>query len=298
MIFARSTPSGSLMGLGAYLLWGLFPLYFHAMAPSGPLEVLANRIVWSLLFCLLILGMRRQWEWVRPLLRRRRLIAGLTAAALVLALNWGVYVAAVMSGHTSDAALGYFLNPLITVALGVVILKEPLRRLQWIAIAIGAVAAIYLTMAGGRPPWVALTLAVSFALYGLVKKRVGLSLPAMHGLTIETAVLMPVALALLVAIGLGVGDTPMTFAGHGAWHTTLLVLTGPVTAIPLLLFAAAARRVPLVTIGLLQFVTPVMQLLCSLILGEVITAARWAGFALVWLALIVLSVDSWRARGT
>ncbi|HOF64660.1 MAG TPA: EamA family transporter RarD, partial [Dermatophilaceae bacterium] len=200
---ARSTPSGSLMGLGAYLLWGLFPLYFHAMAPSGPLEVLANRIGWSLLFCLLVLGVGRQWEWLRPLLRRRRLIAGLTAAALVLALNWGVYVAAVMSGHTSEAALGYFLNPLITVALGVVILKEPLRRLQWVAIGIGAVAAAYLTIAGGRPPWVALTLAVSFALYGLVKKRVGASLPAMHGLTVETAVLMPVAIALLVAIGLG-----------------------------------------------------------------------------------------------
>ena len=170
---------------------------------------------------------------------------------------------------------------------------------------IGALAAAYLTVVGGRVPWIALTLAVSFALYGLIKKRVGASLPALHGLTIETAALLPVAgvLLWLVSHGADLASTSgqqqpgATFLGFGGWHTALLLLTGPVTAIPLLLFASAARRVPLVTIGLLQFMTPVMQLLCSLILGETITAARWVGFGIVWVALAVLSVDSWRARG-
>ncbi|MEI2648324.1 MAG: EamA family transporter RarD [Dermatophilaceae bacterium] len=174
---------GALYGLAAYLLWGFFPLYFHALGPSGPLEVLAHRILWSLLFCLVVLVVGRRWQWLRPLLARRKLLLGLTLAALVLALNWGVYVGAVMAGHTSEAALGYFLNPLLTVALGVVILGEPLRRLQWVAVGIGALAAAYLTVVGGRVPWIALTLAVSFALYGLIKKRVGASLPALHGLT-------------------------------------------------------------------------------------------------------------------
>ena len=296
---------GALYGLAAYLLWGFFPLYFHALGPSGPLEVLAHRILWSLLFCLVVLVVGRRWQWLRPLLARRKLLLGLTLAALVLALNWGVYVGAVMAGHTSEAALGYFLNPLLTVALGVVILGEPLRRLQWVAVGIGALAAAYLTVVGGRVPWIALTLAVSFALYGLIKKRVGASLSALHGLTIETAALLPVAgvLLWLVSHGADLASTSgqqqpgATFLGFGGWHTALLLLTGPVTAIPLLLFASAARRVPLVTIGLLQFMTPVMQLLCSLILGEIITAARWVGFGIVWIALAVLSVDSWRAHG-
>ncbi len=296
---------GALFGLTAYLLWGFFPLYFHALGPSGPLEVLAHRILWSLLFCLVVLLIGRRWAWLRPLLARRKLLVGLTVAALVLAVNWGVYVGAVMAGHTSEAALGYFLNPLLTVALGVVILGEPLRRLQWVAVAIGAVAAAYLTIVGGKVPWIALTLAASFALYGLIKKRVGASLPALHGLTVETAALFPVALVLLWLVGQGADlastagqqVSGATFLGFGGWHTTLLVLTGPVTAVPLLLFASAARRVPLVTIGLLQFITPVMQLLCSLILGETITPARWVGFAIVWVALAVLSVDSLRARG-
>ncbi|MBK8755995.1 MAG: EamA family transporter RarD [Actinomycetales bacterium] len=295
---------GALYGLTAYLLWGFFPLYFHALGPSGPLEVLAHRIVWSLLFCIVVLVIGRRWAWLRPLLARRKLLVGLTVAALVLAINWGVYVGAVLAGHTSEAALGYFLNPLLTVALGVVILGEPLRRLQWVAVAIGAVAAGYLTVVGGSLPWIALTLASSFALYGLIKKRVGASLPALHGLTVETAALFPVALVLLWMVSQGADlastggqqQAGSTFLGFGGWHTTLLLLTGPVTAIPLLLFASAARRVPLVTIGLLQFLTPVMQLLCSLILAETISAARWVGFAIVWLALAVLSVDSWRAR--
>ena len=280
---------GAIFGSAAYLLWGFFPLYFHGLSPATPLEILAHRILWSLVFCLLVLAWQRDLSWVRPVLARPKLILGLAAAAFVVAINWGVYVAAVVSGHTRDAALGYFLNPLITVALGVVLLREPLRRLQWVAVAIGLVAAAYLTVAGRQVPVVALTLAVSFALYGLLKKRLGASLDALHGLTVETAVLLPVALLLLGPLSWlggtheGIGS-PGQFAG--------LVLTGPITAVPLLMFAAAARRVPLVTIGLLQFLTPVMQLVCSLLLGEVVSSAQWVGFVIVWVALAVLTADS------
>ena len=284
---------GALFGTAAYTLWGFFPLYFHGLAPATAFEVLAHRIVWSLVFCLAILAWQRDLTWVRPLFARPKLVAGLAAAAAFVAINWGVYVAAVLNGHTRDAALGYFLNPLITVALGVVLLREPLRKLQWVAVSIGLVAAVYLTVAGGQVPIIALTLAVTFALYGLLKKRVGASLDAVHGLTIETAVLLPVALLLLGPLS-WVGGTHVGFTSPG--QAGGLMLTGPITAIPLLLFAAAARRVPLVTIGLLQFLTPVMQLLCSLLLGEVVTSTQWVGFVIVWVALAVLTVDSLRHR--
>ncbi len=280
---------GALFGSVAYLLWGFFPLYFHALTPATPLEILAHRIIWSLVVCLLILAWQRDLSWLRPLLAKPALLAGLAAAAGTVAINWGVYVGAVVGGHTRDAALGYFLNPLITVALGVVVLREPLRRLQWVAVGIGLVAAAYLTLASGQVPIIALTLAVSFALYGLLKKRLGASLPALHGLTVETAVLLPVALLLLGPLA-AVGGT---HSGIGSPSQAVgLMLTGPVTAIPLLLFAAAARRVPLVTIGLLQFLTPVMQLVCSLLLGEVVSSAQWVGFVIVWVALAVLTTDS------
>ncbi len=281
---------GALYGFLAYLAWGLFPLYFHALAPATAFEMLAHRIVWTLLLCLLVLAVTRDVRWVAPLLRRRRFLGGIGIAAVLIAVNWTVYVAAVAAGNVTEAALGYFLNPLVTVGLGVVVLGERLRVLQWVAVAVGLAAAVYLSVAGGRVPWVALTLAVSFALYGLSKKRLGESLPALHGLTVETVILAPVALAIIV--WLGVTGT-QTFTTQTPLHPTLLVLSGVVTAIPLLLFAAAARRVPLVTIGLLQFVTPVMQLLCGvLLLGERMSAQRWAGFALVWVALAILTLDS------
>ena len=281
---------GTLLGFAAYGIWGLFPLYFDALRPAGPWEILANRILWTLLFCVVVLLVVRDFAWVRPLLRRPKLLAGTAVAAVLIAVNWVVYVAAVTSGNTSEAALGYFLNPLVTVALGVVVLRERLRVLQWVAVGIGVAAGVYLGVSGGRVPWVALTLAVSFALYGLTKKKVGVSLDAVHGLTVETVVLAPVAVVLLLVVG-SRGD--LQFGHHGAWHTSLLVLSGVVTALPLLCFAAAARRIPLVTVGLIQFVTPVMQLLCAvLLLHEHMPAERWIGFAIVWVALLVLTVDS------
>jgi chloramphenicol-sensitive protein RarD len=265
-------------------------LYFHLLAPAGAWEILAHRILWTLLFCLAVLGVRRDFGWCRSVFGNPRTLGAVTVAALLIAVNWTIYVAAVVAHHVTEASLGYFLNPIVTVAIGVVVLREKLRSLQWLAVAIGLGAGIYLTIDFGRPPWIALSLAFSFALYGLMKKRLGTSLGAFQSLTSETAVLLPVALAVLVVVGVR-GET--TFAVDSPAHPLLLASAGLVTAAPLLLFAAAARRVPLVTIGLLQFVTPVLQLLCGvLLLGETMSTSRWIGFGIVWIALLVLTFDS------
>ena len=211
---------GTLYGVAAYAIWGTFPLYFHALKPSGPWEILAHRIVWTLVFCGLILTIRRDWGWMRTTLRNPRLLGGLTVAALVIAVNWVVYILAVVSGRTYEAALGYFLNPIVTVGLGVLVLGERLRRLQWAAVGVGALAAIYLTVAGGVVPWIPVVLAASFATYGLVKKRVGASLAAMQSLAAETLVLAPVAVGILT--WLEVASTP-TLGRHGGVHTGLLL---------------------------------------------------------------------------
>lgn len=277
----------------AYGIWGMFPLYFAALEPSGAWEILAHRILWTLAVVALVLLVRRDLAWIRPFLSRPRLVAGIALAALLIAGNWVVYVLAVLTGRTYEAALGYFLNPIVTVGLGVLVLGERLRRLQWAAVAVGAVAAVYLTVAGGVLPWISLSLAFSFGLYGLVKKRVGASLEALHSLAAETAVLAPVAVGVIVVLSLQ-GAT--TFAGHGVAHTTLLVLAGVVTAVPLLLFAAAARRIPLVTVGLIQFITPMLQLLVGVtLLGEHVSGRLWFGFGIVWVALALLTFDSLRA---
>jgi len=277
-----------------HLLWGVLPLYFHALAPAGAFEVLAQRIVWTLLVCVLVLLVRRDVTWVLPLLRQRRLLAGISVAAALIAVNWGVYVAAVGAGHVTEASLGYFLNPLVTVALGVLVLGERLRHLQWAAVSVGVVAGVYLSVALGHVPWVALVLAATFASYGLVKNKLGASLPALHGLTVETVVLTPVAAVILLWLA-RTGQS--TFTEQAPLHPALLVASGVLTAVPLLLFAAAARRLPLVTVGLLQFLTPVMQLLCGvLLLGEHMITAQWVGFGIVWLALVMLAVDSVRGR--
>jgi len=218
------------------------------------------------------------------------MLGAVSLAGLLIAVNWIIYVSAVVAHHVTEASLGYFLNPIVTVAIGVVVLRERLRPLQWLAVAIGLAAGVYLTIDFGRPPWIALGLAFSFALYGLMKKRLGTSLGALHSLTSETTALLPVAVAVLVWVGLR-GET--TFTVNLPNHPLLLASSGLVTAAPLLLFAAAARRVPLVTIGLLQFITPVLQLVCGvLLLGETMSTSRWTGFGIVWIALLVLAVDS------
>ena len=287
---------GTLYGAGAYAIWGVFPLYFHLLAPAGAWEILAHRILWTLLFCGVVLAVRHDFAWCRSVFGNPRMLGAVTLAGVLLAVNWTIYVAAVVAHHVTEASLGYFLNPIVTVAIGVVVLREKLRPLQWLAVAIGLAAGVYLTVDFGRPPWIAVGLAFSFALYGLMKKRLGTSLGALQSLTSETAVLLPVAIAVIVWIGIK-GQT--TFTVGAPVHPLLLASAGLVTAGPLLLFGAAARRVPLVTIGLLQFVTPVLQLLCGvLLLGETMKTSRWIGFGIVWVALLVLAFDSIRSVRT
>jgi chloramphenicol-sensitive protein RarD len=271
-------------------------LYFHLLAPAGAWEILPHRILWTLLFCLTVLAVRRDFGWCRSVFGRPQMLGAVAIAGLLIAVNWVIYVAAVVSHHVTEASLGYFLNPIVTVAIGVVVLRERLRRLQWLAVTIGLAAGVYLTIDFGRPPWIALGLAFSFALYGLMKKRIGTSLGAFQSLTSETAVLLPIAVAVLVWVAVR-GES--TFTVDSPTHALLLASAGVVTAGPLLLFAAAARRVPLVTIGLLQFITPVLQLLCGvLLLGETMTTSRWIGFSIVWVALSVLVIDSIQSMRT
>ena len=284
---------GVVLGASAYVLWGAMPLFFPLLQPAGPLEIIAHRVVWSLLFCLLLLLVMRKLPAFRAAFRVRRTVGLLAIAAVLVATNWTVYVYGVLSGHVLDAALGYFINPLVTVLLAVLVLKERLRPAQWVALGIGVVAVVVLTIGVGRLPWIALTLAASFGLYGLVKNRVGRDVEALPGLAVETTLLFPVALGYLVLLGAtGVG----TFAAEGTGHALLLASSGVVTALPLLLFGAAARRLPLSLVGMLQYLAPLLQFLVGLLVfHESMPPARWAGFSLVWLALVVLSVDGLRA---
>lgn len=289
---------GVALGLAAYLLWGSFPLYFPLLAPAGAVEVLIHRVLWTLVVCavaLTALGLarRRAWQPVLALTARPRTLVLLAVAAVVIALNWGVYIYAVLSQHVVEASLGYFINPLVTVGLAVVILGERLRRLQWAAVAVGVVAVVVITVDYGRPPWISLVLALSFGTYGLMKKKLGgaggAQLSALTSLTAETLILAPVALvALLMIEASGAG----TFSHDAPWHPLLLASAGIVTAVPLLLFAGAAARVPLTTTGLLQYITPTVQLILAVtVFHEAMPASRWVGFALVWVALVLLTTD-------
>ncbi|MER5332252.1 EamA family transporter RarD [Micromonospora sp. NPDC002717] len=281
---------GYLYGFGAYLLWGFFPLYMKLLRPAGPMEILAHRIVWSVAFVALLLAAMRNVGFLRALLRRPRALAGVAAAAALIAVNWGTYIYGVNSDRVVETALGYFINPLVVVLLGVTVLRERLRPAQWLALGIGGLAVAVLTVDYGRPPYLALVLALSFAGYGLVKKRLGL--PAAEGLFVESAVLALPALAYLGWLTAG-GDA--TFGHVSVGHTVLLVAAGAATAIPLLLFAGAANRLPLTGLGMLQYLAPILQLGCGvLIFHEPMPPARLAGFALVWAALIVFTVDALR----
>lgn len=279
--------SGVLLGLGAYLMWGLFPLYFRLLEAAGAVEIVLHRIAWSLLACLILLSITRAWSQIRGVTRRQ--VALLAAAAVVLSINWGVFIWAVNSEQVVETSLGYFINPLVSVLLGVILLRERLLRVQWVAVGIAATAVVVLTIDYDRPPWIALALAASFGSYGLIKNRVGRGVGALPGLSIETAVLAPAAIGGLIWLQ-ATGDS--TFVNDGPGLAVLLALSGVLTALPLLLFAGAARRVPLSTIGLLQYVTPVLQLLIGvLIFGEAMPPLRLAGFALVWVALAVFSIE-------
>jgi chloramphenicol-sensitive protein RarD len=278
-----------LAGVGAYLLWGLFPLYWPLLEPAAPVEILAHRMVWSLLFLLGLLALTRGFRWIRALDRRR--IALLALAAALITVNWGTFIYAVNSEQVVETSLGYFINPLVSVALGVFVLHEHLRRHQWIAVAIAFVAVVVLTIDYGRLPWIALTLAGAFGFYGLVKKRVGLD--GAESLTVETTFVVLPAVGYLLWLG---ADGSGTFTSEGAGHVALLVTSGVVTAVPLILFGVSAIRIPLATVGLLQYLAPVMQFLIGVVVyGEAMPLSRLAGFALVWVALVVLTVDAIRA---
>jgi chloramphenicol-sensitive protein RarD len=281
--------SGLAAGVGAYLLWGLFPLYWPLLEPAAPVEILAHRIAWSLVFVASLLALTVGFGWVRGLGRRR---AGLlTLAAVLVTINWGTYIYGVNSEHVVETSLGYFINPLVTVALAVTVLGERLTRLQGVAVAIAAAAVVVLTVDYGRPPWIALALAVSFGLYGLMKKLVRVE--AAPGLFVETAlVVVPAVVVLAVLHAQGEG----TAGSEGVGHLLLLMSSGVATAIPLLLFAAATRRIPLSTVGLLQYLTPLMQLAIGVFVRhEPMPPARLAGFVIVWVALGVFTADSLRA---
>lgn len=282
--------AGLLSGFAAYGMWGIVPLYWPLLKPAGAVEILAHRMVWSLGVVAVLLLVLRRWSWIGPLLRQPRKLGMLGIAATTITVNWGLYIWAVNSGHVVEASLGYFINPLVTIAMGVLLLGERLRPAQWAAVATGVAAVLVLAIGYGKPPWISLILAFSFATYGLVKKKVDMG--GLESLTVETAVLFLPALGYLIWLGTQ-GTSTLTSEGFG--HTALLASTGVVTAVPLILFGAAAIRIPLSTIGLLQYMTPIAQFLLGVVyFHEEMPPERWAGFALVWAALAVLTWDALR----
>jgi chloramphenicol-sensitive protein RarD len=287
MSAAYTARTGYLFAVGAYLCWGLFPLYWKLLRPSSPVELLAHRILWSSLAMVAIVTVVRSWGRVgRLVVQPRRLIAISVVSALI-AVNWGTYIYGVNTDRVVETSLGYFITPLVSVLLGVLVLRERLRPGQWVAVGIGTAAVGVLTVDYGRAPHIALVLAATFGLYGLLKKRIGV--PAVDGLLVESAILAGPAL-LVIGVLMARGDS--AFGEVSSGHTTLVMLTGVITAVPLLLFAGAANRIPLSAIGLLQYLAPVLQLGCGvLIYNEPMPPARLVGFGLVWLALAVFTWD-------
>jgi chloramphenicol-sensitive protein RarD len=281
---------GLIFGASSYILWGLFPIYWPLVKPAGALEILAHRMVWSLVFVSIIVTAQRKWGAVWALVRQPRRLSMLALGAVFVSVNWGTYIWGVNHDRVVETSLGYFINPLFTVLLGVIVLRERLRRAQWIAIGFGGVAIAIIAVDYGQPPWIALTLAVSFGLYGLIKKRVGAG--AVEGFAVETSVQF---LPAIIYLGVLTGNGDSTFGHHGVGQVALLVGAGVVTGVPLLLFAGAAGRLPLSTIGLLQYLAPILQFAFGvLVFHESMPAARLAGFGLVWVALAILSVDAAR----
>jgi chloramphenicol-sensitive protein RarD len=287
---AGSQRAGVLFGVGAFAWWGLCPGFFPLLLPAGSLEVLAHRVVWSALSLLIVLVVARRLGDLRTLGARTWL--QLAAASVLISINWGIYIYAATNGHVVDAALGYFINPLLTVAVGVFAFRERIGKWQVGALALAAVAVVVLTVEVGEPPYLAVALALSFALYGVVKKVV--KADPRVSVAVETLIALPLAGGYVIALQiLGQGH----FVNYGSWHTVLLVLAGPVTAIPLLLFAAAAQRLPLVTMGLLFYLNPGLQMAWGVLVGhEPMPLGRWIGFALIWVALVVLTVGSLRKK--
>lgn len=281
---------GILYAAACYSAWGLFPIYFKALHSIPSLEILLHRMVWALVFLLLVLAARRQWNWIRNVVRQPKLLAGFAASALLLSANWFLYIWAINNDRIVDASLGYFMTPLVNVFLGFILLKERLRSVQWFAIACAGLGVLWLGWQTGHPPWIALVLATTFGMYGLLRKTAALG--ALEGLSLETMLLFPFALAYLIYLALH---------GQSAFLQTttatqfLLLAAGPITAIPLLMFAAAARRIPLATLGLMQYISPTIQLFIGIWLyNEQFSHDRMLGFLGIWAGLLVYSIDSLR----
>ncbi|MES2613033.1 MAG: EamA family transporter RarD [Pseudomonadota bacterium] len=281
--------TGILCASLAYVAWGLLPLYFRQVADVPALEVVVHRTAWALMFLLVVLGLRRQWAWLPALLRQPRVVLAFGLSALLLSSNWLTYVWAVQNQHVVDASLGYFILPLVNVAMGFFFLHERPRRGQWLAVAVAATGVLWLTVQTGRLPWIALVLALTFGVYGLLRKLAPLG--ALEGLTLETLMLAPLALgAMAWWAWQGKGVLVQGDAAHIGW----LALAGPLTAIPLLLFAAGARRLPLATLGILQYISPSLQFALGVwLFHEPLQASRLAGFVLIWAALVVYSLEGW-----
>ena len=284
---------GLIFGLSAYILWGLFPLYWPLLKPASPYEIVAHRAVWTLLFCLIVLAFHKKLRHTVAQLRKPKIFFGLLATTTLISINWIVYIWATNSGHVVEASLGYYINPLVIIAFGVILLKEKMRLGQWIAVGIATTGVAVLTIDYGRLPWVALALALSWGSYGVIKKMLGLG--ALEGLTIETMLsLIPYGIYLLVLENNGTG-----YFGHDLGLTFLFLSAGAITAIPLLLFNGSTTRLPYTVIGLLQYITPTIQFSIGVwIRHEDMPTARWVGFIFIWFALIALAIDLLRSSRT
>jgi chloramphenicol-sensitive protein RarD len=283
---------GFVLGFAAYAMWGAFPLYWPLLEPAGAVELLAHRVAWSALMMVVLTVVLRKWSGIRSILTTPRTLGLLLAASAVISVNWGVYIWSVNNEHVVEASLGYFINPLVTVLMGVLVLGERLRPLQWAALGVAALAVVGLTVDEGHAPYIALALAFSFGTYGLLRKKADVG--AVEGLTVETVLLSPLALGFILWL-------QVSGNGHAGedlpWHLLLLSTAGLVTALPLLCFGGAATRVPLTTLGLLQYVAPTLQFLLGITVGdEPMSTSRWIGFAVIWAALVLFSLDSVRSR--
>ena len=277
---------GLLFGFSSYIMWGLFPLYWPLLEPANPLEIVSHRAVWTLVFCLIVLALSKQIRTTLSVMKNPKTMAALLLSTILVSINWITYIWAVNHGHVVEAALGYYINPLIIIAFGVILLREKMRPLQWVAVAIAAVGVLVLTIDYGRLPWVAISLALSWGSYGLVKKK--LNLGALEGLAIETLISFIPYVGYLIFLGnQGTGQF-----GHNPLLTILLISAGAVTAIPLLLFNGSTTRLPYSTIGLLQYITPTIQFSLGVWLRhEDMPTARWIGFIVIWFALVALGTD-------
>jgi chloramphenicol-sensitive protein RarD len=277
---------GLLFGISAYSLWGAFPLYWPLLEPANPLEIVSHRAVWTLVFCFIVLATTKALKSTLATLKQPKITARLFLTSILISINWLVYIWATNNGHVVEASLGYYINPLIIIGFGVILLKEKMRPLQWVAVTIASIGVLVLTIDYGRLPWIALALAISWGSYGLIKKQLGLG--ALEGLAIETLISAFFYLGYLVYIGnQGTGQF-----GHSWGLTVLLMSAGAVTAIPLLLFNGSTNRLPFTTIGLLQYITPTLQFSVGVwIRHEDMPTARWIGFLIIWVALTTLAFD-------